>query len=141
MGLGVLLAMGYDLCRSILGRGKFVTFWMDLLGAFLSAVLLYSFSAGRSFSGQLRWYLVMGFLAGLFSSTSILAPAVQNLQKILLWVLSRPFVLVNDYVFRPLGRLAGRAFRTGSHKMRQMALKRRKKQLKKNTRVLYNSNN
>ncbi len=141
LGLGVLLAMGYDLCRTVLGNGRLVTFWLDILAAFLSAVLLYSFAAGRSFSGQLRWYMTAGFLAGLFSSFSVLAPATQAVRTALLWVFSRPFVLVWICLVRPLGRLLGRAFQSQRYKMRQMALKRRKKQLKKAARVLYNSNN
>lgn len=141
LGLGFLLALGCDLVRLVLGENKAVLFFLDLFAAFAAAVLLCSFAAGRSFSGQVRWYMTAALLAGFWSYFSVLAPAAQTLRKTLVWILTRPFALLYILTVKPLIHCFMKALRRFKRKMKQTALKCSKKQLKKQAQVLYNSNN
>lgn len=141
LGLGFLLAVLYDGAALLLGRSRPVTLVLDLLAAFLAAVLLCSFAAGRSWSGQVRWYMTAALLAGLWGYFSVLAPASQALRTGLVWLAKRPFSLLTLLILRPLFRLLGRLCRQEQRKIRQIVIKHHKKQLKKQARVLYNSSN
>ena len=141
LGLGFLLAALYDVARFVMGDSKLVCFVLDLAAYLLAAVLLYSFSASRSYSGVVRWYMAAALVAGLAGYFFVLAPASRAVQTGIKWVLSRPFVLLWLVVARPFLRLVARLWRRGGQKMRQSAKKRRKKQLKSKAQVLYNSNN
>ncbi len=140
LGLGFLLAVLYDAGRLVFGSAKPVCFVLDLAAFLLAAVLLCSFSASRSYSGVVRWYMAAGLLAGLAGYFFVLAPATQAMQRLLRWALSRPFVLLWLLAGRPAARLAGRAWGKAAAKRRNKAAKRRTKQLQKTAKVLYNSN-
>lgn len=140
LGLGFLLAAVYDMARFLLGNTKVVCFVLDLSGFLLAAVLLCSFSASRSYSGVVRWYMAAGLLAGMLGYFFVLAPATGTLQKILQWAFRLPFLLIGVLLLRPLWRLLKRNCHTVQKKHKAKAAKRRTKQLQKKAQVLYNSN-
>ncbi len=140
LGLGFFLAVCYDLARFFLGGSRPVCFVLDLAAAFAAAVLACGFAASRSYSGVVRWYMAAGLALGLAGYFFVLAPGCAAVQRLIKWVLSRPFALAWLLAARPAGRLAGRAAGRAGKKFRAAAQKRRKKQLKNKGRVLYNSN-
>lgn len=140
LGLGFLLAALYDTARFFLGHTKVVCFVLDLSSFFLAAILLCSFSAGRSYSGVVRWYMAAGLLAGMLGYFFVLAPATGALQRLLQWLLSLPFLLLTLFLVRPLWRLLKRRFGQVQKKRKQKATKQKTKQLQKKAQVLYNSN-
>lgn len=141
LGLGFLLAILYEAARFVLGRSRPVIFCLDILAAFLAAVLLYGFAAGRSYSGQVRWYMTAALLAGLWSWFSVLDKALGSVRKMFGWILSRPFVLAYVMLVRPVGRWICRFFVKMRRKIQCRTAKPNRKQLKKPSQVLYNSNN
>lgn len=141
VGLGFLLAVLYDMARFALGNAKLVCFVLDLLAFLLAAVLLCSFAASRSFSGVVRWFMSAGLLAGLVGYFYVLAPATQRLQIGLKWLLSRPFVLVWIVLVHPLYKLCTGGIKKICHRINNVVVVRRKKQLKSKGKMLYNSNN
>ncbi len=141
LGLGFLLAILYEAARFVLGRSLPAAFCLDLLAAFSAAVLLYSFAAGRSYSGQVRWYMTASLLLGLWSWFSVLDKALGSVRRFLVWIVSRPFVLVYFVLLRPLLRGTGSLLRKTWRKIHRRTAKPNRKQLKKPAQVLYNSNN
>lgn len=143
VGLGFLLAALYDLGRILLGGTRPVCFVLDLAGFLLAAVLLCSFAACRSYSGVVRWYMAAGLLGGLAGYLRVLAPATRAADRLIKWTLTRPFALLWLLVLRPLGRLlrraASAAARAAGQKNRARRKLKRRKQLQKQARVLYNS--
>lgn len=140
LGLGFFLAALYDTARFFLGSSKTVCFVLDVLGFAAAAVLLCSFSAGRSYSGVVRWYMGAGLLGGMLGYFFVLAPATRALQKAMQWILKRPFLLLWIFLVRPLVRLSVRAGVKIGEKQRSKRKKRKTKQLQKKAQVLYNSN-
>ena len=143
VGLGFLLAALYDIGRILLGGTRPVCFVLDLAGFLLAAVLLCSFAACRSYSGVVRWYMAAGLLGGLAGYLRVLAPATRAADRLIKWVLTRPFALLWLLILRPLGRLfhraAAAAIAAAGQKNRARRKLKRRKQLQKQARVLYNS--
>lgn len=144
VGLGVLLAALYDVARFFLGDAKPVCFVLDCIAALAAAVLLCGFAAGRSYSGVARWYMAAGLVAGLAAYFTTLAPVGRALQKLLKWLLTRPFALLQLLVLWPLCRTLGsqlhRLREKISHKIGNLCKKQQQKRLQKQCEVLYNSN-
>lgn len=143
VGLGFLLAALYDLGRILLGSTGPVCLVLDLAAFLLAAVLLCSFAACRSYSGVVRWYMAAGLLGGLGGYMRVLAPATRAADRLIKWVLTRPFALLWLLALRPAGRLlrgavCAAAAAAGQKNRARRKLKRRK-QLQKQAKVLYNS--
>ena len=143
VGLGFLLAALYDLARILLGRAGVVCFVLDLAAFFLAAVLLCSFAACRSYSGVVRWYMAAGLLGGLAGYLRVLAPVTRAADRLIKWALTRPCARLWLLVLRPAGRLLGGAARAAlaaaGQKNRARRKLKRRKQLQKQAKVLYNS--
>lgn len=140
LGLGLLLAVGYDAARWLLGGSRPVCFVLDLTVFACAAVLLHSFAAGRSYSGIVRWYMAAGAAAGLCSYFFVLAPGLAALRSFVQWLVLLPVRLVWITAVRPVGRLCGRKASRTAQKLRSTLVKRQTKQLQKKAKVLYNSN-
>ena len=115
LGLGLLLGFGRDLTGLVLGEGPVRCFLWDVAAFAAAAVLLYGFCAGVSASGVARWYM---------------AGAMQ------------PFRVVRRILVLPLEKRAAAAFAGHRERARvkrdQKKAKKRKKQLQKSSKVLYN---
>lgn len=140
LGLGFLLAALYDAVRCLLGNAKPVCFVLDMAAFFLAAVLLCSFSASRSYSGVVRWYMVAGLGCGMIGYFFVLAPSTERLHTLLMWGITLPFRLLWILLIKPIGRLIKVKRFAAVQKHRTKAAKRRTKQLQKKAQVLYNSN-
>lgn len=140
LGLGLLLAAGYDFARWMLGDSRPVCFVLDLTAFAAAAILLYSFAAGRSYSGEIRWYMAAGTVAGLCGYFFVLAPGLDALRRFAGWMLLLPVRLIWIFALRPIGRLFGRSADKAGKKLHAAAVKRQTKQLQKKAKVLYNSN-
>lgn len=143
VGLGFLLAALYDLARILLGRARLVSFVLDLAAFALAGVLLLSFAACRSYSGVVRWYMAAGLCGGMAGYFWGIAPATRAAERMIKWLLARPFALAYLLALRPLGGLLGRLWREflGSFAKKKRASRKLKriKQLQNQGRVLYNS--
>lgn len=140
LGLGLLLAAGYDAARWLLGSRRPVCFVLDLAAFACAAVLLCSFAAGRSYSGTVRWYMVAGAAAGVWGYYFVLAPGLAALRTVIAWVVLLPVRLIWLVAVRPVCRLCGRYAGDTAKKLRCAVVKRQTKQLQKKAKVLYNSN-
>ncbi|WP_283129108.1 hypothetical protein [Allofournierella massiliensis] len=140
LGLGLLLAVGYDAARWLLGSSRPVCFVLDLTVFACAAVLLHSFAAGRSYSGAVRWYMAAGAAAGLWGYFFVLAPGLGALRSLAEWFVLLPVRLIWITAVRPVGRLCGRRLERTRKKLHSAVVKRQTKQLQKKAKVLYNSN-
>lgn len=143
VGLGFLLAALCDLARILLGRSKLVSFVLDTAAFALAGVLLLSFAACRSYSGVVRWYMAAGLCGGMAGYFFGIAPATRAADRMIKWLLTRPFALAYRLLLRPLAGLLGRMCRTSLDLFEKKKSARRKlkrtKQLQNQGRVLYNS--
>ena len=140
LGLGFFLAVCYDLARFVFGGSRPVCFVLDLTVFACAAVLLHSFAAGRSYSGAVRWYMVVGTAAGLWGYFFVLAPGLGTLRSLAEWLVLLPVRLTWITAVRPVGRLCGRRLERTREKLHSAMVKRQTKQLQKKAKVLYNSN-
>lgn len=137
-GVGVLLALFYDLLRFFAGRGKLRIFVCDILIFCLAAVALLSYSLSFSYTGQLRWYMTAGTAAGALAYQTVIAPCTARVFGAIRFVLKLPFLLIFRFLLCPLGDL-GKTLSKKLQKMWSSALKNRPKPLRKKQKVLYNS--
>ena len=140
LGLGLLLAAGYDAARWLLGGSRPVCFVLDLAAFGCAAILLHSFAAGRSYSGMVRWYMVVGAAAGLWGYFFVLEPGLAALRSLAEWLVLLPVRLLWIGAVRPVVRLCGRRLGCVRKKLHGAVVKRQTKQLQKKAKVLYNSN-
>ena len=139
LGLGLLTAAGHQALGWLLGRSRLALFWRDIAAFLLAAVLGFSFAASRSYSGLIRWYMVLGLAAGAWCYRALLADAVQATAQWLAAVVCSPLVWsfrLGRALCRPVWQAAGR--RRAAR--RQKRAKAKQKRLQKDGRGLYNSN-
>lgn len=141
LGLGFMLGLFYHGAVLAFKKSRAAVFCMDVLGAALAAVLLTGFGAGQSYSGQVRWYMAAALAAGLWAYFQALAPWVSSLWQLAAWLFARPWVLFSRAVVQPLGRAILKIWLKMGEKIRRIAIKHHKKQLKKQSKMLYNSSN
>ncbi len=142
LGLGLVLAAGYDGCRFVLGRAKLVCFVLDLLFFALAGVLVCSYAAARSYAGVPRWYHLAGMAAGLAAYYQVLAPVTFRLRRWVLQLLGLPVRLVWRWLLCPWGRLAARAGRRAGRAVKKSCKKpvpNAGKRLQNPAKMLYNS--
>lgn len=139
LGLGLLLAAGYDLLRFIVGSGRVRVFFCDLLAFALGAVGAVSFSVSYSYTGALRWYMLAGMGVGYAAYFFAVAPFTAALRAGILWVLLAPWRLLHRFLWAPL---AGqyRKSRLQKQKKRRNRRKTAPYPLQASVKVLYNSN-
>ncbi|MDO5602828.1 MAG: spore cortex biosynthesis protein YabQ [Oscillospiraceae bacterium] len=139
LGLGMVLAVLYDILRLFLPATKPVVFFCDFFICVFSAAVVFSYAVSLSKSGVLRWYIVLGTALGYIGYLAVLAPFTGKLRRMLHFVVSLPFRLFWRYICHPAGafiKKQGKAFQA----KKKNRMKRRKKQLQKKGKVLYNSN-
>ncbi len=142
LGLGLVLAAGYDGCRFVLGRAKLVCFVLDIFFFALAGVLVCSYAAARSYAGVPRWYHLLGMAAGLAAYYQVLAPVTFGLRRWILQLLGLPVRLVWRWLLRPLGRLAARTGRKAGRAVKKSCKKpapNAGKRLQSPAKMLYNS--
>ena len=142
LGLGLVLAAGYDGCRFVLGRARLVCFVLDLLFFALAGVLVCSYAASRSYAGVPRWYHLAGMAAGLAAYYQVLPPVTWGVRRFLVWLLGLPFRVIWRRLLGPLGRLAVRAGRNAGRAAKKSCKKPRSnagKRLQTPAKMLYNS--
>ena len=140
-GVGVICALLYALMRTAAGSRRGALFFCDLAGFLLAAGAIFSFGVSFSYTGCLRWYMVLGEGLGFLGGALTVVPKAAKLGGALHWLLGLPFVLLKRFVFAPVGRFFAK-------KRQQRALKRKNSQkeekqssetLPKERKVLYNS--
>lgn len=141
LGLGCLLAALRQLWELALGRGALRCFLGDILAFASAAVLVCGFSAGVSASGTVRWYMAAAMLAGAVSWRWAVQPALYNALRAAAALLAWPAVQAHRRLVGPLAAAGGRAVRRCLPRRRKIMRekqKNEKKQLQKQSRVLYN---
>ena len=139
LGLGLLVAAGYDALRFFVGKSRPLVFLCDLLGFAFAAVAGVSFAVSHSYTGFLRWYMVAGMAAGCGAYFYAVAPFTLALRRLILRMLALPFLLLYRLALRPvLPKI--RAACALAKKSRQRKKKRAKTPLQEQRKVLYNSN-
>lgn len=137
-GVGLGLALIWDVLRLLAGKGKLRLFFCDIMVFLLAGVLLVSFSVSKTYSGQLRWYMIAGALIGFVSYIQLVAPATKSVFELVCTLLKLPFVLTFRYILSPAGKLVkDKAQKAG--KSFTVAAKNRRKHLRSKNKVLYNS--
>ena len=106
-------------------------FVLDLTVFACAAVLLHSFAAGRSYSGAVRWYMVVGTAAGLWGYFFVLAPGLGTLRSLAEWLVLLPVRLTWITAVRPVGRLCGRRLERTREKLHSAMVKRQTKTVAK----------
>ena len=139
LGLGLLVAAFYDALRFLLGKSKPLVFLCDLSGFAVSAVAAVSFGVSYSYTGFLRWYMLVGMAAGCAAYFFAVAPFTAALRRGILWVLAAPFRLIARLLLRPVVRRFS-SWRAKRRKKREEQAKRKKSPLQQTGKVLYNSN-
>ncbi len=142
LGLGCLLGACRDLTGLLLGEGPVRCFVWDVAAFAAAAVLLYGFCAGVSASGVARWYMAGAMLAGALAWNAAfrrpLHRAAGLCGRLLLW----PFRTLRGRLLRPLLRRGRAALnrRRQKHlaKRTRKREEKRKKQLQKPSKILYN---
>ena len=139
MGWGLVLALAYDLCRTLTGSGFWRCFFLDLLGFLAAAVVLRGYAAGLSAAGAPRWYHGAGLALGAAAWFAGIAPALAGVRRRLAWLLARPVRLAEIWLWQPLeARVRARLARPRKIKKKKSP-KLPEKQLPKKGRMLYNS--
>lgn len=139
LGLGMALAVLYDMLRLFLPGTKLIVFFCDFFICVFSAIAVFSYAVSLSKSGVLRWYILLGTVLGYIGYMGVLAPFTGKFRKILHFVVSLPFRLCWRYICRPAGRFFKKRVQV-LHIKKKNRMQRRKKQLQKKGKVLYNSN-
>lgn len=104
-GVGLGLALVYDFLRLFAGRGKVRIFCCDIFLFILAAVSLISFSLSQSYTGQLRWYMLVGALCGYFACLEVIAPVTHWIVEKILFLVRLPFLLLWNYILHPIGKI------------------------------------
>lgn len=138
-GVGLALAILYDVLHLLAGKGRVRLFISDLLTFAAAAVLLVSFSLSKTYTGQLRWYMAAGALAGFLAFRQLISPLLAFLVHKIIWLLCLPFCLCLRYLLRPVGQGIKKAFASLFKMAARSADRRREKRRKKKGRVLYDS--
>lgn len=139
MGWGLVLAVGYDLCRTLAGSGFWRCLALDLLGFLAAAVVLRGYAAGLSAAGVPRWYHGAGLALGVAAWFGGVSPALAGARKRLIWLAGRPLRLAGIWLWEPLaGKIKARLARPVKRKKKKSP-ELPEKQLPKKGRVLYNS--
>lgn len=138
-GLGLALALFYDVLRFFIRRGKIRLFVCDFLTFGLAGMLLISFAVSHSYTGVFRWYMAFGAAAGYAAYLWGIAPFTARVFAGIRFVLTLPFRLVFRYILKPFGAAVHKA---ADKIKKSWTLKRKskRKHLRKERKVLYNSN-
>ena len=144
LGLGLLLAAARDVAGILLGNGRFLCLVWDVLAFACAAVLLCGFAASASAGGGTRWYMAVGLGAGalawhgavsgtLHALANRLGRAVLTAAQRVQDAAAAPFVhLRRLYVTKKQTKIALKA------KKSTQKVTKRKKQLQKQRKILYN---
>lgn len=135
MGWGLLLAIGYDLARTLVGTGFWRCLVLDLTGFLAAAVVVRGYGAGISAAGVPRWYHVLGMILGASAWFGGVAPALAEVRRKVLWLAGRPVRLARIWVFAPFKERVKALKKEKKKKSRELP----RKQLPKKGRMLYNS--
>lgn len=139
LGLGLLLAAGYDALRFVVGGARVPVFFCDLLAFALSAAALVSFGVSCSYTGFFRWPMALGMGAGFLIYFAFVAPFTAALRAVLVFVLLLPLRLAQRLLLAPLAACLRRE-REKLKKKRSQRRKTRQDHLQRRGKVLYNSN-
>ena len=139
LGLGVLVACLYSAACLFLGRSRPAIFFLDQLAFVLAGVLLFGYGASRSWAGSVRGYMAAGMLAGCAAWFGAAGPFFKAAEKGIKWILSRPFALALWLVW-PLAAKIWGLWKDFCKKILEKRERKRRKQLQKNKKILYNSN-
>ncbi len=144
LGLGLLLGAARDLAGLLFGNGRVLEFLWDLAAFSAAAVLLCGFAASASAGGGARWYMALGMGAGALAWQWAVSGTLHRLTRrleaglgfcagYLQKIAEAPFVhLRQRYRTRKQAKNALK-----SKKIKQKVTKR-KKQLQKQRKILYN---
>ena len=139
LGLGLLVAACYDALRFVVGRSRLPVFLCDLLGSALAAVAAVSFAVSYSYTGFLRWYMVVGMAVGGVAYFYAVAPFTLAVRRMIFWIIKLPFLLIYSLLLRPVVQKLGARYQRVK-KSRREKKKRAKTPLQEHRKVLYNSN-
>lgn len=138
-GLGLALALFYDVLRFFVRRGKIRLFLCDFITFGLAGVLLISFAVSQSYTGVFRWYMAVGAGAGYAAYLWGIAPFTARVFACVRFALGLPFRMAFRFVLKPFGALVCK----GLAKIKKSFVlkhKSKRKHLRKEQKVLYNSN-
>ena len=142
LGLGCLLGACRDLTGLLLGEGPVRCFVWDVAAFAAAAVLLYGFCAGVSASGVARWYMAGAMLAGALAWNAAFRRPLHRAAGLCFRLLLWPFRTLHGRLLRPLLRRGRAALnrRRQKHlaKRTRKREEKRKKQLQKPSKILYN---
>ena len=139
LGIGVMLAICFDLLRLFLPHGKTSVFFLDILIFIIAAIWLFSYAVSISHTGILRWYITGSALLGYLSYLRVISPCTTKIIGIIHIVVMLPFRILKHYIMR-LAKFAGKYCRKIPKKTSKKRTKKDKKTLHYTTDVLYNSN-
>ena len=139
LGLGLLVAACYDALRFVVGRSRPPVFLCDLLGFVLAAVAAVSFAVSYSYTGFLRWYMVVGMAVGGVAYFYAVAPFTLAVRRMIFWIIKLPFLLIYSLLLRSVVQKLGARYQRVK-KSRREKKKRAKTPLQEHRKVLYNSN-
>ena len=104
VGVGLVIALLWDLLRLAAGKNKCLLFLCDLLTFLFAAVVLVSFSVSKTYTGQLRWYMEAGALLGFLAYLQLIAPVTKNLWNTVCHLICLPFLILFHRVLTPCAR-------------------------------------
>ncbi|MDD3429033.1 MAG: spore cortex biosynthesis protein YabQ [Oscillospiraceae bacterium] len=139
LGLGVLLAVLYDVIRFFMPHGKVRMFVLDIFMFVAAAFFTYSYAVSFAYSAVIRWYIILGVGLGYGGYLICFMPITRFVQKWVYAILCLPFKLIWYFVLKPCGRaIKGRAQKLQAK--RKAKIQNKRKSLHKDGKVLYNSN-
>lgn len=144
LGLGLLLAAGRDLLGLLAGNGRILSFVWDVLAFAAAAVLLCGFTASASAGGMARWYMAAALGAGALSWRWAASGLLHRLEKTITGLLAAASLRIRRLITAPFIRLWHRHVLKKQEKRAIKAKKspekvtKRKKQLQKQRKILYN---
>lgn len=144
LGLGLLLAAGRDLLGLLAGNGRILSFVWDVLAFAAAAVLLCGFTASASAGGMARWYMAAALGAGALSWRWAASGLLHRLEETITGLLAAASLRMRHLITAPFVRLWHRHVLKKQEKRAIKAKKspekvtKRKKQLQKQRKILYN---
>lgn len=144
LGLGLLLAAGRDLLGLLAGNGRILSFVWDVLAFAAAAVLLCGFTASTSAGGMARWYMAAAMGAGALSWRWAASGLLHRLEETITGLLAAASLRIRCLITAPFVRLWHRHVLKKQEKRAIKAKKspekvtKRKKQLQKQRKILYN---
>ena len=142
LGLGLALAALYDCGRFLFGSTKVVVLGLDLAFFAIAGILVCSYAAARSYAGIVRWYHLLGMLAGQWAYYTAFYAMTQKIRKMIMKGLFLPFRWIWKNIFCKMSSQFVKQCKKTWIKQSQRQKKKKinqTKQLQNATQMLYNS--